>query len=350
MVSAGRRDPIYMSTESAALAFLICTIIICVVGTRVASVADRLADITGIGEALFGAVFLGASTSLPGIVASTSAALDGHADLAFSNALGGIAAQTAFLAVADMFHPRANLEHAAASVPNMMQGTLLLILLMMVLMFLHAPALSVQGVHPGSLLLVLVYVLGVRMISGARRHSTWTAAPTPETVVDRPQDSAPLSRGGRNRLWIEFSVFVSILVVCGHVVARAGAALAARTGLSETVVGGLLVAVTTSLPELVTAVAAVRQGALTLAVGNIIGGNSFDVLFVAAADGAYREGSLYHAVAQHAGFLVALAALLTAVLLLGLLRREKRGIAGIGFESFLILILYGGGVAVLAAG
>jgi cation:H+ antiporter len=55
------------------------------------------------------------------------------------------------------------------------------------------------------------------------------------------------------------------------------------------VVGGLFTAVSTSLPELVTSVAAVQQGALTLAVGGIIGGNSFDVMFVAFADIAYRE-------------------------------------------------------------
>lgn len=97
-----------LSLESAVAAMIICAVLIALVGTRIATVADRLADATGLGEALFGAIFLGASTSLPGIVASTSAAFDGHAGLAFSNALGGIAAQTVFLAIADMFYPRAS--------------------------------------------------------------------------------------------------------------------------------------------------------------------------------------------------------------------------------------------------
>ena len=57
--------------------------------------------------------------------------------------------------------------------------------------------------------------------------------------------------------------------------------------------GLLLTATATSLPELVTSVAAVRRGALTLAVGGIIGGNAFDTLFTAASDIAYREGSIY---------------------------------------------------------
>jgi len=113
------------------------------------------------------------------------------------------------------------------------------------------------------------------------------------------------------------------------------------------VVGELFTAISTSLPELVTSIAAVRQGALTLAVGDIIGGNSFDVLFIAFADMAYRQGSIYHALTQSQSFIIALTILMTGILLLGLLRREKHGIGNIGFESFSILLLYIGGFSLL---
>ena len=92
------------------------------------------------------------------------------------------------------------------------------------------------------------------------------------------------------------------------------------------------------------------QGALTLAVGNIIGGNSFDVLFVAFADGAYRSGSIYHAMTNQQVFVVAETLLLTGILLLGLLRRQKHGIGGIGFESILVLVVHGASVLVLSLG
>ncbi len=85
--------------------------------------------------------------------------------------------------------------------------------------------------------------------------------------------------------------------------------------------------------------AAVRRGALSLAVGGIIGGNAFDTIFVAFSDVAYREGSIYHAIFEHQVYLI-LTVLLTGLLLLGLLRREKYGAANIGFESLLIMILY----------
>jgi Ca2+/Na+ antiporter len=67
-------------------------------GVRFTRVVDRLADRTGIGEALAGAVLVGAVTSLLGLIASVVGAAEGNASFAVSNSLGGIAAQTALLA------------------------------------------------------------------------------------------------------------------------------------------------------------------------------------------------------------------------------------------------------------
>ena len=83
-------------------------------------------------------------------------------------------------------------------------------------------------------------------------------------------------------------------------------------------------------------------------MGGVIGGNAFDVLFVAFADVAYRGGSIYHAVTSQQVFVIALTLLLTGILLLGLLRRKKSGIFGIGFESFLVIVLYLGAFALLS--
>jgi cation:H+ antiporter len=116
-------------------------------------------------------------------------------------------------------------------------------------------------------------------------------------------------------------------------------------GVGDSFVGGVGTAVVTSLPELVTVFAAVRTGALTLAVGDIVGGNAFDVLFVAAADLAYREGPVYQAIGGGTLYLGALALLLSSVLAVGMIHRAR---AGIGFEGITILLLYAVGMAGLA--
>jgi cation:H+ antiporter len=123
--------------------------------------------------------------------------------------------------------------------------------------------------------------------------------------------------------------------------------ITSHTGLSETLVVGVLTGLTGSLPELVTALAAVRMGALTLAVGDILGGNAFDALIVAFSDWAYRDDSIFLAASADQGLLLALASVLTAMLLMGLLYREKHGIANIGLESFLVLAFYVGAFTLL---
>ncbi|MEP4522440.1 MAG: sodium:calcium antiporter, partial [Alloalcanivorax venustensis] len=95
---------------------------------------------------------------------------------------------------------------------------------------------------------------------------------------------------------------------------------------------------------------AVRRGALTLAVGGIIGGNAFDTLFTAASDIAYREGSIYEQMDDGLLLWVSLSILMTGFLLMGLVRREQHGPGGIGFESLAVLVLYGLGIALVLGG
>ncbi|MDY6802359.1 MAG: sodium:calcium antiporter [Cyanobacteriota bacterium] len=328
--------------------FLLATAIIAFVGTKMTKTADRLADATGWGEAVVGALLLGGSTSLPGIVTSVSAAWTGHPQLAIANAIGGIAAQTAFLAVADIAYPRANLEHAAASAANLLQGTLLISLLAIPLLATTSPEVSLFAIHPASIALIATYIFGLGLINKAKTTPMWKPEKTSKTDLDEPEESAV--EADLSKILLRFLFLAAIIGVAGYVVSRSGIAICEQSGLSETVVGALFTAVATSLPELVTSVAAVRQGALTLAVGGIIGGNSFDVLFVAFSDIAYRDGSIYHAMTNSNLFSVSLTILMTGVLVMGLLRREKHGVGNIGFESLLVLLLYIGGVLMLFLG
>ncbi len=330
------------------LVFLIAAAVIALAGTKLSALADRLADRTGLGEAITGAVFLGFITALPGLAASVAAALDGHPALAISNAVGGIAIQTCFLAVADVAHRRANLEHAAASATNMMQTVILLILLTLALLGLTGPDVVIGHIHPITPILLFAAGFGFWIAYRGSLKPMWKPLSTPLTVADVPE--ARHQREHLGKLLLSFGANAAVLMAAGAVVARTTGNIADATGMSETVAGGLLSGVATSLPELVTTVAAVRRGALTLAVGDIIGGNFFDVLFVCAADAAYLHGSLYHAagVGRREAFLTGLAILLNLFLLLGLIFRQRAGPANIGLESVMMAAAYGAGFLVLS--
>lgn len=329
--------------------FLIAAAMIGVFGVRITHVARALATATGMGEALMGALFIGGATSLSGIVASVTAAGEGHAELAVSNALGGIAAQTAFLAIADTLYRKANLEHAAASAENLMMSAFLSLLLTIPLLAMAVPSLTVLAIHPASLLLIMTYIFGIHLLARTHSMPMWQPRRTTDTHSEK---AAPQRRNYRfaYRLWGEFLFYALIVGTSGWVLSQSAIRIAALTGLSEGLVGGVFTAVSTSLPELVIAIAAVRLKALTLAVGDIIGGNAFDTLFIAMSDIAYRDGSIYAAATRTELFWLAITLLMSNVLLMGLLHRERHGIANIGLESFLVLVIYAGSLAYLALG
>ncbi|MFO7789762.1 MAG: hypothetical protein R6V32_04260 [Bacteroidales bacterium] len=328
-----------MGLFTAIIIFSIATLVIIFAGTALTRYADKLADKTGLGEALIGAIFLGGVTSISGIITSVVAAYNSHPQLAISNAIGGIAIQTVFLSIADITYSRVNLEHASASLTNLMQGVLLIILLTLVILGIASPNITLLNIHPLSFIIILVYLIGTRMIARAKEKPLWGPKLTISTVRDIP-DKDNIKKTTLTSLATKFTLLAILVAGAGYAIGISGITIANKTALSESFVGTLFTAIATSFPELIVSLAAVRQRALALAVGNIIGGNTFDVLFVAFSDIAYQKGSILHNITNDQSFIVALTMLMVSILIMGLLHRQRKGIANIGWESALILVLY----------
>ncbi len=327
-------------------AFVLCAVTIAVFGVRMTRAARDLAHRTGLGELLVGAVLVGAATSLAGITTSVTAAWSGHAGLAVSNAFGGIAAQTAFLAIADIVYRRANLEHAAASVENLVVCAFLLCLLGIHVGGAATPSFSFMGIHPVTPILVVAYFFGLYVLVKTHRSPMWIPRRTDDT---RPESIGYRSgvRSSVGGLWLIFTTSAAAVAGSGWLLAQVAVPFSVLTGLSESFVGGTFTAIATSLPELIIAITAVRMGALNLAVGDIIGGNAFDTLFVAISDMVYRAGPIYGAISNAEVLWLAITILMTAVLLMGLLYRQRHGIGNIGVESVLLSVIYLGGAVVM---
>jgi cation:H+ antiporter len=169
-----------------------------------------------------------------------------------------------------------------------------------------------------------------------------------ETDETREEVSEPDREGGKSDtgLWRRFALYAGVTAVAGWVIGEASLALVEITGMGESAVGTVFAGVANSLPELVTAIAAVRIGAVSLAVGDVIGGNAFEVMFLSAAD-FFDDGSIYAAIGPADRSTALIAMLMTGVLLLGMLRRQKTGPVRIGFESVLVLGLYVGSVVLV---
>lgn len=224
-----------------------------------------------------------------------------------------------------------------------MQAAALIALLALVLTAATAPPVAIFAVHPVTLLLFFAYAMAARASIEIRKSPSWQPHQTSETREDLPAHEDPAKAPGNLRLAISMLSLAVLLTLAGITIARSGEAIAEMFTISQTVVGALLTSIATSLPELVTTIAATRRGALQLAVGGIIGGNTFDVLFIGFADLAYRNGSIYHAIGERDLFLIAGAILMTATMLAGLILRHRKGI---GFEGFALLGVYAAVLAV----
>ncbi len=318
-----------------ALAF--ATLILVAGGGPFTRLVDRLADRTGLGETMAGIILVGAVTALPGLITSVLGAARGDPAFALSNALGGIAIQTTFIVLADLAYRRANLEHAAASLPNLLAPIGLSVMLGVVLFAAAGPQVSVLAVHPASVVLVVVYVYWLRLSREVGRNPQWRVTRTRNTELDEPDPAATDGRESLRSMWLKFAALATLVAGTGYVIGEAGLSLAGQTGLSSGFVGAVVTGVVTSMPELVTVLYAVRIGAPSLAIGDIIGGNGFDMLFVTASDIVYRQGPIYAAVDRPIMLLIGLGVVLNLVLAAGLIRRQERGI---GFEGVAVLACY----------
>lgn len=360
--------------------FVMAAGLILVVGPRLSRSAEQLAGVTGTAQTLAGALFLGASTSLPGMIVSLQTAVNGRATIPLANSLGGIAAQTMFIALADVALRRDTITHEDRLTASLMQSAVLITLLALVSFATFVPrAFVVLNVHPASPIIAIGVVLGFKVIQESRRRPQWLTTdrareygrdqegehgsddrsrPSETDVTDgrnaqdesqhAGSDEQPQSDSSSTVTIVgRYLLYLVLVGIGGVTVSTAGTGIIEQTGLSPLLVGLTGMAIATSLPELVTAVSAVRRGSVALAIGDIVAGNAFDTIMVAGADFVYRDGPIYAATIPEVAFLVTLVVLMTGILLIGFLRREQHDLARIGLESYLVAVTYGAGIGLI---
>lgn len=354
----GRIGPFDDSLGLTALAFLLGAAGVWVSGARLSSHVDLLAERWSIGEAFAGALLLGGATSLPELATTLSAAGSGAGELAGGNLLGGVVAQIAVLALVDaLLVRRRALTFFAPTVAVLVQGVFLIVMVAMAAAVITSGELvTVAGVGLWPVVLAVTYGLGLALVRTSESHPRW--APTSETVdttgpTDRSQERLAQSRSRYDSMstaavGARFAVAALGVLVSGFVVARTGESIAAATGIGETIVGATAVSITTSLPEISTTSSAIRIGAYSMAVANILGTNALEIALFLPADIAYRDGSIIDAMRPSSAFLAALGALVTAVYVWGILERRDRTIVGMGWDSLAVLVVAFAGMGVFA--
>lgn len=321
--------------------FLAAAGMILLVGPRMARLADRLSEATGLGGALFGIVFLAIATDLPEVALTTSASLTGTPRIAMGGVLGGAAAQLLYIAAVDYAVRDRDLHRDLPLESTLAQGTLMAALLTVPLLF-AAGDLRVGWVSTGTVVLAGTYVTGLSVMR--RIAPAATPAPTPSTTTGDAGDATTESTAP---LWRRFIGFAVVLAGAGVALENTTESLGAELGIGETAAGALLAGVVGSLPELVTAVSAARAGALELAIGNLVGSSALDATMLALADVLYTGGSVFELLGPAEYTLIAVGLAMTMLFLFALARQNVERRTRMAPESYLMVVTYALGAFLL---
>ena len=139
--------------------------------------------------------------------------------------------------------------------------------------------------------------------------------------------------------WLVFVVGAAVLVRAGVGVARNGAEIARRLGISQLLVGALLVGLATSLPEVVTNASAALADAPELAVGTVFGSSMANMAILAVLDLSYRRRMLVSVELGQAR-LAAVGIVLTSIAVLGIVNPSDIEVGWVGLYPIVIVVLY----------
>jgi cation:H+ antiporter len=318
----------------ASLVFVVSAGVVIAAGTALTRYADAIAERTGIGRVWVGSVLLAAATSLPELATDVSAVRLHAPNLAVGDLFGSSLANMFILAVIDLLPPRGRVFRQA-TFENTLAACLAIVMNALGALFvLVRPRFSLLGVTPESVLLLLIYVAGTRAVyRNGLRHMKESAPAKPS-----PQ-SGEAARGLRRPI-LEFAAAAAVIFVAAPSLAWSAKSFAEFTHLGTTFVGTWLLGLSTSMPELVTSLAAVRIGAFDLAVGNLFGSNSFNMVIFFALDIASPAGSIFSALDPVHAVSGALGVILMTLGLAGIVYRAERRFMMIEPDSALMLVAY----------
>ena len=323
-----------------------------VAGTALSKTTDVIDRRFGLGEALGGVILLAIAGSLPEIAITVSAAAKGNLPLAAGNLIGGIAVQTMVLVICDAAASRKQaLTFLVGSLVPVLEALIVIFVVAGVLMGSLLPSSTRIGpVSPASLAIVVAWFAGIYALNQARKSPRWTVE-MPGSSPGRPhrrkahpdEKPTPITESTARAVTV-FLVGCVVTLVAGAVLEVSGNDLANRAGINGVIFGATVLAVASALPEISSGIAAVRLGDNELAIADIFGGNSFQVVLFLLADLIAGKPVLPTAGNLNA-WLAALGIALTVVYAFGVIMRHEGCVLRVGRDSLIAVAIFGLGIA-----
>lgn len=239
--------------------------LVCIIkgGDLFVDAASWIAEASGIPKFIIGATVVSFATTMPEMLVSVFSAFEGSADIAVGNAVGSVTANTGLIMCLSLVCMSCNMPRRQFGV----KAGLLLAAVALLYAFTRDSSLSIVE----SVIIMLVFVgFTAESIIAAKR----------EQGTEQP-DERPDTNGKNIALNIgKFILGAAAIVLGAQILIDNGSALAVMIGVPDSVIAATMIAIGTSLPELVTTITAIRKKQSSLSVGNIIGANIMDLTLI----------------------------------------------------------------------
>jgi len=324
-----------------------------IAGGRIAIYAKVISSKTRLGQAFVGTLLLGAIASLPEMAMSISAALLGNAKLAVNTLLGGITMSMIVLAITDMVSGPEPLSLDISRPGFFLEGALLVLFLVVGVCGVTMGDIPLGHVGVWTLSLLVLYIFFVALVKWYGERQSWVpkdnSSRNPSLNQSRSKRFIEDTHSQRSLTVILFLTAVASLVIliAGFVLASSVDSIAEQTGLGASFVGWFLGGLVTSLPEMSTAVSAVRLKQFEMAFSDILGTNLFSVMLLFFADLAYKGGPILNEVGRFSLLAMLLGIAVTVIYIAGVAERWHKTIFRMGVDSFAVILVSLGGMLLL---
>lgn len=305
-------------------------------GIKLSKYGDVIAEKSGLGRAWIGLILMASVTSLPELITGiSSVAIVGAPDIALGDIMGSCVFNLAIIALMDIFHGRDPIFHKAEHGHILSAGFGVILIGLASISILsnqNFPSFFHVGIYTP--LIILIYGIGIRGIYyfEKRRIADFVGDLTEATQYDY----ITAKEAG-----IKYAINALVIIAAATWLPFIGDRLAEETGLGRSFIGTVFIAMTTSLPELVVSISALRIGATDMAIANLFGSNMFDILILAIDDIFYTKGPILADVSANHAVTGFMAALMTGITIVSLTYRlEKKAFLRLGWDAAAILLAY----------
>ncbi len=322
--------------------FVLSAAFIVFAAMQLAKYGDVIAARTKLGGMFIGVLLLAGATSLPELLTSINSIRMGSPELSAGNFFGSSAFNMFILAILDVLGRDQRVLRTSQG-KHLVSGGFAIFISSMVLFCLVANPtmtqlnLSLGWIGIDSLIIMAFYVLAIYMIQQSEQDSVSTAM-TEEELAEIPSLKVGL---------LGFAAAAIVLGIVTPFMVRAAEQISEITGLGTSFVGSSLVALVTSLPEMVTSISAISIGAADMALGNLFGSNMFNMFGIGVADVFYTKGRFLGTVDNSFIVIGMLGVMMTAFGLIGNIVRFKRVARVIDVDSIIMTLMYFAGMYLL---